>query len=74
MALVKKLTPMPLDRNTFHGEVECTYSIVVGVKGEKLLQVDTYGSKQRQEVGKKSQSIRFSREALEQLKHIINEL
>ncbi|EEY36912.1 hypothetical protein VII_000664 [Vibrio mimicus MB451] len=47
---------------------------MLGVDGEKYLQVDTYGSVKRKETGKKSQSIRFSPEAIEQLKSIISAL
>jgi hypothetical protein len=39
--------------------------------GEKYLQLDTYGSKHRQEQGKQSQTLRFSPEAIEQLKIIL---
>jgi hypothetical protein len=74
MALVRKLERIILDRSATHDETDCTYSIVLGDNGERLLQVDTYGSKLRQMPGKKSQSIRFTQEALEQLKTILAEL
>ncbi|TOB21532.1 methionyl-tRNA formyltransferase, partial [Vibrio parahaemolyticus] len=45
--------------------MNATYTVVVGDNGEKYLQVDTYGSTKRQEIGKKSQSVRFSPEAIE---------
>ena len=35
--------------------------------GEKYLQIDTFGSPHRQEVGKQSQTIRLSRAAFDQL-------
>ena len=73
MAIVRKLEQLLLERDSKHIEVECTYSIINERDGD-YLQVDTYGSKSRQEQGKKSQSIRFSPEAIRQLKEIINKL
>ena len=70
MAIVRKLDKLNLERDSKHTEVECTYSIIDSGNGS-YLQVDTNGSKERQEQGKKSQSIRFSPEAIEQLKIII---
>jgi len=40
---------------------------LVEVKGEKFVQIDTYGAASRQEVGKQSQSIRLTKAAFEQL-------
>lgn len=71
MALVRRLTQITLERATLHEEVECTYSIILGDRGERFLQIDTYGSRERQMPGKKSQSIRLSPEAINQLKQII---
>jgi len=73
MAIVRKLTPMALERDSAHSEVECPYSIVTDSAGKKYLQIDTYGSTKRQIPGKKSQSIRFAPEALSQLKRILAE-
>ena len=71
MAIVRKLEPIQIDRDSKHSEVDCTYAIVEDDKGYKYLQIDTYGSATRQIPGKKSQSIRFSPEAIEQLKEIL---
>lgn len=71
MAIVRKLEPITLEVDTKHTETNCTYAIVMDKAGEKYLQIDTYGSKKRKIAGKKSQSIRFSSEAIEQLKSII---
>ncbi|EGR1985685.1 hypothetical protein Q6U62_003591 [Vibrio parahaemolyticus] len=71
MAIVRKMENITLERDSSHSEVNATYTVVVGDNGEKYLQVDTYGSTKRQEIGKKSQSVRFSPEAIEQLKSII---
>ena len=71
MGRVNELKKVTLERDMKHRDVKCTYSIVNGPTGEKLLQVDTYGSESRQLPGKKSQSIRFTAEALRQLKEIL---
>lgn len=71
MAIVRKLEKITLERDSKHTEVECTYSVINSVDGS-YLQIDTYGSKERQEQGKKSQSIRLSPEAIRQLRTIID--
>ncbi|HEX8561187.1 MAG TPA: hypothetical protein VF668_24045 [Pyrinomonadaceae bacterium] len=71
MAIVKKLSRVTLERDSAHSEVDCTYSIILGKDGEKYLQIDTYGSAVRKFAGKKSQSIRFSPEAINQLREIL---
>ena len=74
MALVNKLIPQALERDSKHTEVECTYSIVADNNGQKQLQIDTYGSSDRKIPGKKSQSIRLTPQAIEQLKQILQKL
>ena len=69
-AIVRKLKVQELETQSRHSETDCTYSIVQGAGGP-YLQVDTYGSRQRRISGKKSQSIRFAPEAVEQLKAIL---
>jgi len=54
MAIVRKLDPLTLEKDSKHTEVNCTYSIITGDKGRKYLQVDTYGSATRKIPGKKS--------------------
>ena len=71
MAIVRKIKRIALDRDSRHSEVDCTYAIVESQDGYKCLQLDTYGSATRKILGKKSQSIRFTAEAIEQLKKII---
>ena len=73
MAIVRQLEKINLERDSRHTEVECTYSIINEPDGV-YLQIDTYGSTARQEQGKKSQSIRFSPDAIGQLKSIIESL
>jgi hypothetical protein len=70
MALVKNITHQPLERESKHTDVECTFDIVIDSDGCKCLQLDTYGSNQREIKGKKSQSLRLTPEAIAQLKSI----
>jgi hypothetical protein len=72
MAIVRHLELQPLQSDTAHTETECTYSLVNGRDAKTYLQIDTYGSAQRKLAGKKSQSIRFSPEAIRELKEIID--
>ncbi len=73
MAIIRQLQARMIEKEARHTEAKCTYSIVTGSDGTKLLQIDTYGSKGRKFPDKASQSIRFSKEALEQLKGILQE-
>ena len=73
MAIVRKLEKVQLERESKHSEVKCTYSVVSDSAGDKFLQIDTYGSAARKMPGKKSQSIRFSPEAIKQLKGVLND-
>ena len=73
MAIVRKMESIQLERDSKHSEVNATYTVVT-TDGEKFLQIDTYGSASRQETGKKSQSIRFSPDAIAQLKSILSSL
>ncbi len=70
MAIVNELEHLVLDRDSNHTTASCTYSIIENTDG-RFLQIDSYGSTSRQEKGKKSQSIRFSPQAIEQLKAIL---
>jgi hypothetical protein len=71
MAIVRKIKQLTLEKDSPHTEVECTYAIVTDERGQRYLQIDTYGSTTRQIPGKKSQSVRFSPEAIEQLKVLL---
>ena len=73
MAIVRKLEEIQLERDAPHREVKATFTIVFGKDGNKYLQIDTYGSKERLYKGKKSQSIRFAPEAINQLKKILSQ-
>ncbi len=71
MAVVRKLEPLTLEKDSPHTEVDCTYSVISDNQGRRYLQIDTYGSSTRRIPGKKSQSIRFAPEAIEQLKALL---
>lgn len=73
MGLVTAISHKPVNGRARHRKVECTYSVVTGDDGSKLLQLDTYGSEHRQIPGKKSQTLRFSPPALQELKRILAE-
>jgi hypothetical protein len=73
MAIVRKLTQQALQRDSRHTECDCTYSIVHDSNGKRYLQLDTYGSDSRQIPNKKSQSIRFAPEAIEELKLLLKQ-
>jgi hypothetical protein len=72
MAIVRCLEPKGSQATGVHTETYATYAIVVDGAGDKHLQIDTYGSATRKLPGKKSQSIRLTPEAVEQLKQIIS--
>ena len=71
MAIVRKLERITLEHDSRHSEVNCTYSIIQDDDGNSL-QIDTYGSAHRKMPDKKSQSIRFSPEAIAQLRDILS--
>ena len=73
MALVKDFKRIELERNSIHGVVDCSYTIFVR-NTKKYLQIDTYGSPNREYPGKKSQSLQFDEISLKQLKEIIESL
>lgn len=52
---------------TKHDEVNCTYSIIQLETGEKLIQIDTYGSSSRQIKNKISQTMQFDKSVLNKL-------
>ena len=72
MAIIRELELLDLERDSKHTETRCTYSLVTGSDGRMHLQIDTYGSPQRDFPGKKSQSIRLTPEAIRQRKSIID--
>jgi hypothetical protein len=67
MALVTSLEPSNKERQTVHRPTRCLYSIVEAESGARYVQLDTFGSDERQFTDKVSQSIQFDRQAASQL-------
>ena len=69
MAVVKKFSVEP--QNSRIGHTECPGTIrAIEVDGEKFIQIDTYGSKNREFQDKLSQSLRLTEAAFNQLKKL----
>jgi hypothetical protein len=71
MALVTHIENGTLEKDVPHSAVRCTFTVVSDANGDECLQLDTYGSATRKIPDKKSQSLRFSKAALLELKHIL---
>ena len=69
MAVVKRFSIEP--QNSRVGHSECHGSIrAIEVDGEKFIQIDTYGSKDREFRNKLSQSLRLTEAAFNQIKKL----
>lgn len=69
MAVVKQFSVK--DQNSRIGHSECSGVIrAIKVDGEKFIQIDTYGSKDREFQNKLSQSLRLTEGAFNQLKKL----
>ena len=66
MATIRQLKLREPDRVSLQSDAEASI-LLVEFNGEKFVQLESYGSKDRQLVGKPSQSMRRSKEAFEQL-------
>lgn len=73
MALVLKLQPSESARDAVHGPVEATFKIFKK-DGQASLQIDTFGSSDREKPGKQSQTIQFGPDAIAQLREILSSL
>jgi hypothetical protein len=67
MALVRCIQPSPQERHNVHQEVHCRSFRVEGPDGQRYLQLDTFGSPDREHAGQVSQSIQFDKQAALQL-------
>ena len=72
MALVINIENGFKNRHTIHKKTECSYFVVYDKLGGKFLQLETTGSEDREIIGKVSQSIQFSPDAIMQLKKILD--
>lgn len=59
-----------MERNSLHKEISATYS-VFGIDDKLIVQIDTYGSPDREIPGKKSQTLQLDREGGERLFEIL---
>lgn len=73
MALVTKITFQSKDARAPHKPAECHATIATANSGEKYLQLDTFGSADREQPNKVSQSLQFSRASAEQLLHLLRQ-
>lgn len=73
MARVNRFTLRRIERPSKHQSIEASYSIVE-IDGERLLQIDTFGSATRQIPGKVSQSLQFGPEGIQALREILEQL
>ena len=72
MANVRSFETKDLDSARRHTDVEATISCIE-VDGEKFIQIDTYGSSDRQIPGKISQSLRLSKSAFDEIVSLGNQ-
>jgi hypothetical protein len=70
MARISKLVKAEKERPRLHTVVDCRYS-TFHIDGRTYLQIDTYGTNERDVVGAISQSIQLDRETAAQLKRIL---
>lgn len=73
MALITELKRITKDRQNVHAAVECAYSVFTGQEGERYLQLETFGSKERKIPGKTSQAIQLNESSAAELKRLIEE-
>jgi len=72
MALILKMDKGGIKARTgSHKKTDCSYFIDYDKAGKKILQLDRFGSEDRKMVGRTSQSLRFSPEAIQQLKELL---
>ncbi|MER6462283.1 hypothetical protein ABT278_17620 [Streptomyces sp. NPDC001228] len=72
MALIKKFEAVTSDVQRVHGPVTCGFRAFT-VDSQRVLQLDTYGSAERQIEGKISQSVQLDASAAQKLIEIIEE-
>jgi hypothetical protein len=71
MALIAGFERVGMERPRVHGSVECTYTIFEAANGQKYLQLNTFGSRDRQLPGKQSQTIQLNQESAIKLLKIL---
>ncbi|MDR7125771.1 hypothetical protein [Pseudotabrizicola sp. 4114] len=73
MARIDSLTEKDPLRTTVHSRVDATFHAFTQ-DGVQYLQIDTYGSSDRDGAGKVTQSVQFSGEGLALLRQILDKL
>lgn len=71
MALIAQFEPRPLAPRRLHSKVTCGYG-VVEVEGTRVLQLETYGTVDREIPGKVSQSLQLDEAAARELKQLLD--
>lgn len=71
MALVTRITEEVKETRAPHKQTDCTATIATGSDGKRYLQLDTYGSTDRQQPNKLNQSLQFSRSSAESLLNLL---
>ena len=66
MANVRHVEIKDIEQNRKHSDVTASAGLIE-IDGERFIQIDTYGSAEREFPGKLSQSIRLSKSAFDQL-------
>lgn len=70
MALIRKFANKSMDRNSIHKEIEASYTVFEN-DGRVFVQIDSYGTDDRQIPGKKSQTIQLDKTGAENLYKIL---
>jgi hypothetical protein len=70
MALIRRFEPRPIEPRRVHDGVICGYSST-NVGGRRILQLETYGSRDRKMPGKVSQSLQLDEAGARELKQIL---
>jgi hypothetical protein len=73
MALVSLIEMSHKERQAVHRPTRCLYSVVIADDGQRLIQLDTYGSEDREHPEKISQSIQFDKAGALQLFHLLKQ-
>lgn len=73
MALIAQLTEISKARQTVHRPVDCGYSVFTGPDGQRYVQLETFGSKERKIVNVTSQAIQINESSAAELKRLIEE-
>jgi hypothetical protein len=71
MALITSIDRVEKERQRVHGGTRCDASTFLTSDGKMVLQLDTYGSEEREFTDKVSQSIQFDEAAAAQLLALI---